>query len=332
VIAVDGLADIALVDVSAIDTLPDPGSLAQRTPDPGERVSLAGHDDGTPLVRSGSIREVRTWEEASFGLILTDIGIPDGSSGGAVLDEDGEIIAITGLSVDGAAVGLASIDVMDRLAATSPSRWPTSTQTASTGREVSANVFDEVAYTFDGEPGTAVELAWEGAVGSVTVIAPDGVIEATEEDLEDGRIALTVERNGLHVVSVLPSVPSTLETRASVPLRVLDEPDDGAEIGGGETVGVADYPGDLDWYALAVPEGAEVTITVSSISIDPAVAVALEDDQATVLSDSDSGGGVLGWDAAVSATATRSGVLLVAVLDEGQFGPGSYIVTVDIDP
>lgn len=330
VIAVDWLADIALVDVSGIDGLPAPGTLVQRTPAPGEKVTLAGHHDGSPLLDDGSVTEIRRWEEAAFGLILTDIVIPEGASGGAILDEAGDIVAITGLSVDGMAVGLASVDVMDRLAATSPARWPTSEQAASTGRELSANVFDEVAYVFDGVPGSIVELAWDEAVGSVTVVAPDGVIEATEEDLEGGRITLTVERSGLHVVSVLPGVASTVETRASVPLRVLEERDDGATIAEGHTVGVADYPGDLDWFALTVPEGADVTVTVSSINIDPAVAVALEDEQSTVLSDSDSGGGVLGWDAAVSATATRPGVLLVAVLDEGQFGPGSYIVTVDI--
>ena len=331
VIAVDWMADIALIDVSSMEDLPDAGTLAGSVPEPGDPVSLAGHDDGEPVVLEGTVTEIRRWSQAAFDLVLTDVDIPEGSSGGAILDASGDVAAITGISIDGAAVGLASADVLDRLAATSPSRWPTSPQTASTGREVSSNVFDEIAYAFDGEPGATVELAWDGAVGSVTVTAPDGVIEATEDDLDGGRIVLTVERPGMHVVSVLPDVPSTVDTRSSVPLRLLAEPEDGLAIRAGRHVGVADYPGDLDWFALAVPEDADVTVTASSTNIDPAVAVAFDDDQSTVLSDSDSAGGVLSWDAAVAVTTTRSGVLLIAVLDEGQFGPGSYVLDIDIE-
>jgi hypothetical protein len=47
------------------------------------------------------------------------------------------------------------------------------------------------------------------------------------------------------------------------------------------------------------------------------------------VSDSDSGGGVIGFDSSVEFTAPEAGSYAVAVFDETGFGPGGYIVRVE---
>ncbi|MDP3985055.1 MAG: hypothetical protein Q8Q52_08655, partial [Acidimicrobiia bacterium] len=44
--------------------------------------------------------------------------------------------------------------------------------------------------------------------------------------------------------------------------------------------------------------------------------------------DSDSGGGVLGYDAEIEFTAPVGGTYIVSVVDESSYGPGGYLIEV----
>ena len=345
----DWMADLALLDVSGLSGLPEPAVLAAGEPGPGSAVYLVGYpadDPGTASVAitAGIVSRTRTWAEAGIAFIQSDALISGGQSGGALVDEQGRVVGISGLSVgDGFALALTTEDLVPRLesirAGTDPDALGLRTPADLTGPpgEESAIPFvlDETVFVFEGSTGDSVtiEVTASGIVNA-DLVGPDGYVESTNPE-PSTRLLLEAELvlDGPYFVVVYPDSEGVDTVRVSgAATRLWTDPDHGRTVEvGSQLAGNGDYPGDLDWFRLELAEGETVTISATSINIDASVFIDLLEpgDASVLVSDSDSGGGVLGYDSVLVFTAPVTGTYAVAVFDETGFGPGGYILAIE---
>jgi hypothetical protein len=346
VIGYDWMADLALLDVSGLTGLPPPALMHTEPVGPGTTVYLIGYpaDDqrsASPAITRGIVSRTRVWEDTGMTFIQSDALISGGQSGGALVDESGRVIGISGLSVgDGFALALASADLEDRVSGLVDGSdiddlGPRSVRDLTAGPISTgsiAHTLDEIVFVFDGLPGEkfTIEISSSSAVNA-DLVGPDGFVEAS--NIEPGTfLMLDVEivLAGPHFVVIYPEDGPTEEvTISGVEVNAWTDPDHGRSVSVGSSVaGNGDYPGDLDWFLLELEAGQTVTIRASSINIDAALLIDLITGGAFA-SDSDSGGGVIGFDSMITYTAPETGSYAVAVFDETGFGPGGYILTVE---
>lgn len=345
VIGVDWSADLALIDVSPIADLPSPATLAPTGYSSGDRVYLIGFpaedpNAPEPAITAGIISRTRTWIDGGLTFIQSDALISGGQSGGALVDESGAIIGITSLEIgEGFALALAAADVASRIEAIDSggdvsgigARWLEDLSLDDQTR-LAAHFLDEIVWRFDASAGDEVTIEVKAqAALSGSIIGPDGFLEAT---LEGGILAFTAELDGPHFVAVVPDAgfDTRIDMVTEVDLTLLGDPDHGLSIGIDELrFGNIDYPGDLDWFAIELNEGDELSIVASSPNADMGLYVGpladLSGDDAR--SDSDSGAGVIGADAELRYIAATSGTHIIGVYDETHFGPGAYALRVD---
>ena len=349
VVGYDWMADLAVLDVSSLSGLPAPVVLDISERQPGEPVYLVGYpadDPGTaePAITSGIVSRTRTWDAGEMTFIQSDALISGGQSGGALVDDQGKVIGISGLSVgEGFALALSAADLETRLTEirTGADRDGLGERTiAALAGEPSSQssvpfILDETVFVFEGHAGEAVLVELAGSAPfNADLVGPDGFVEATTE-FPDTAVVLEADLvlDGPYFVVVYPeNSPLDSVTISGVDTRAWTDPDHGVPVTVGTPVaGNGDYPGDLDWYRLDLTAGQVVTIRVSSVNIDAALLVDILDPASTsaFASDSDSGGGVIGYDAEAVFTAPETATYSVAIFDETGFGPGGYILTVD---
>lgn len=349
VIGYDWMADLALLDVSGVAPLPDPVELNADGFGPGSTVYLVGYpadDSGTavPAITAGIVSRTRTWSEADITFIQSDALISGGQSGGALADEHARVIGISGLSIgDGFALALTASDLMDRLESIRLNSDPhiLGPRAVADLRGPRSNegsipyVLDETVFVFDARAGDFVSIEVTGSAAlNADLVGPDGFVEATSE--EPGNSVLLeadLILDGPYFVVVYPEFEPVDSVRVSgVETDLWNDPDHGnvLEIGT-HMSGNGDYPGDLDWFQLDLEAGQSVTITATSINIDASILIDLlmPGDGSVFVSDSDSGGGVIGYDAVIEFTAPETASYAVAVFDETGFGPGGYVVRVE---
>lgn len=343
VVAVDWVADIALIDVSTIDSLPLPVPLESTRYSPGDTVFLVGiaADDSQfiePSVTEGTISRTSRWHEADITFIESDVLISGGQSGGALVNGSGKVIGVASLELgDGLTLALDVSDVRividSMLQRVDPhgigDRW-LDTLAADTAAIPTAHALDETVFVFDADPGDEISIIVDGAAISGSVIGPDGFLEAT---LIDGALEFTVELSGPHFAAIVPgtAVSEAVEVRASVAVRLLSDPDRAVEVPVG-TVHFAniDYPGDVDWFTIELDAGETITVAASSPNADMAIVLGPATDPTgpEARADSDSGAGVIGADAELRYTAPSTGRYIIAIADETQFGPGAYALRI----
>jgi S1-C subfamily serine protease len=349
VVGYDWMADLALLDVSELSGLPEAAVLATGEHGPGAAVYLIGYpaDDQTtasPAITAGIISRNRTWTEAEISFIQSDALISGGQSGGALVDGDGRVLGISGLSVgDGFALALTARDLIARLDSIRSGSDPDSLGlrtpgdlTGPPGNEASIPyVLDETVFVFQGVAGDSVSIEVAGSgVLNADLVGPDGFVETTNTE-PAVRFVLEAELvlDGPYFVVVYPeSGPIDSVTVSGVDTHLWTDPDHGRTIEvDSRLAGNGDYPGDLDWFRIELEAGETVTISATSINIDASLFVdLLEPGNGSVLvSDSDSGGGVLGYDSLLGFTAPETGTYAIAVFDETGFGPGGYILSVE---
>ena len=89
------IADLALVRTA--EALPDHPELAEADPEPGDAVQVVGYPQGGTLtVTNGRVLATTTdpLNEALGDVMLTDAPVEPGSSGSAVLDEEGRVVGV----------------------------------------------------------------------------------------------------------------------------------------------------------------------------------------------------------------------------------------------
>ncbi len=351
VIGVDLVADLALVDVSVGGSVPSPPTWGDGTALPiGSRVFLVGFpaetdDFPTATISEGILGRFRTWEAADLVYLQTDALIAAGQSGGALVDDQGFVVGISGFSFsEGFALVAEAGAVVDRIAKVRTGEAPLADRAVTVGRgdrEVEATLVhfaDEASYVVHVPAGTPVdvEVSGDGDV-AVQVLAPDGFIEAQSD--EPGEVSEIVSFvtsiDGPHFIAVRSLEPRPVSVRltSSAPLLRQVDPDDAVALATGLTyIGGLDYPGDTDYFTIRLAAGEQVRITVDSPNFDPQVFVDRPDNSGEPLGfDDDSGGGLFGWNASVVFRADDDGLYLVVVSPfEGEIADtaGGYILTV----
>src|SRR5690606_19866771 len=189
------------------------------------------------------------------------------------------------------------------------------------GRSLVPHLLDETVFVFQGATGDSVSIEIEASAAlNADLVGPDGFVEASNAE-PDARVVLEAELvlDGPYFVVVYPElVPLDVVTVTGVDTRLWKDPDHGRRLElGAARAGKGDYPGDLDWFVLDLTAGQTVTLSASSINIDASLLVDLLDpgDASVFVSDSDSGGGVLGYDSVLEFTAPQTASYAVAVFD-----------------
>ena len=163
------------------------------------------------------------------------------------------------------------------------------------------------------------------ANGNVVIYA-----DARLSGVESGSGITKVEAPYFVVVSQYTEGPGIFRVSSDRSLVLYDDPDDGREIAVGHTVaGALDYPTDVDYFVINLSAGESVEISVTSVMVDPLIAVdylgATEDQ---VARDNDSGGGIFGQDSSLDYTAPKTGTYFIVIEDAVGTKVGGYFLTV----
>lgn len=345
VVAVDGLADLAVVDVSGGEGFPPSVALVTDLPPPGTPLRLMGYSverEPTLRITSATAGEIRRWPAAGFDYLEVNAPTLQGQSGGAVVDGEGRLVGIAGLGLQGGpALALSAVQLSQRVAQLEAGgdpaglgpRWLDELLVPAS-EVVLPHPLAEGVFVLDAEKGGPVELVLAGDPVEAVVVAPDGLVEASLADsTRTSTLTFTPQVSAPHFLALIPLLlrEVTVTVHGVEGLQLLQDPDHGVELSPGDAYhGYADYPGDVDWFRLDLEAGESVTINVSSTSMDPALVIDWLQDRPSrlALRDSDSGGGVVGGDAKLRFTAPADGSYLVAVVDETQFGPGGFVLEV----
>jgi S1-C subfamily serine protease len=228
VVGIDATADIAVV--GPIETEVAPVDLTEPTVEKGDDVFLVGYPGETErdpevTISGGIVSRLRTDEVFDLSYVQTDASIGGGQSGGALADDVGRVVGVSGLSIaDDFALALVGSDVraaVDRIVAgegdpywSFPSDDPANAATAGT---ISLRGLADVrSLLYDGSAGTTIEFSVDPA-DSVGVAVTDW---DTGENVYADRAAV----EALMQQSGMTSDPAALEQLVRDEGLVLGEP------------------------------------------------------------------------------------------------------------
>ncbi len=351
VIAWDVMGDLAVLDVAAAGTLPDPAVLGDGESESiGTRLFLIGYPAEVerfpqPTLTSGVLSRFRTWDAIDMTYLQTDAVIAGGQSGGALVSDRGEVIGISGLLfAEGFALAASTPDVLPRIEAALRgesldglgARLLVGAESPVTEAEVElGNLIEEATWLFSPAVGeeVSVEASSPGDV-SLAVVSSDGFIELFVDDSftepEAGSFEVVVAAPHIVAISVATTGQTKATVKSNVPFQVFIDPDHGRSISPGETITAnIDYPTDVDYFLLKLNAGQTVSVEVDSMNFDADLVIDLADNADDPLaSDDDSGGGVMGWDPLVTFTAAETATYIIGVFDQSGVGPAGYFLRV----
>ncbi len=281
VVALDAFSDIAILEIEGRSPLPDPARI-------GEAAAITAADDlfvvGYPspedfgpevVIDTTSLVQVLDWPYSGVRWIETDAPAVGGQSGGALVNDRGEVVAITTFGNRERLYGSWIEDVLDvvrRLEAgelregsgyrpfpRSGGRWDA--QVALDGP------WDQLLYAAWLNAGVTTEIT--AAVPQGDGVAIDGVdIGFGVIDTGIGTAAITWFGTLPGFVAIEAPAAGTVEWSSIHPLSLFRDPDHGRTLVPGEPmVGIFDVPTDRDFYYLDVAEAGrllEVTAAMRS--------------------------------------------------------------------
>ena len=349
VVGWDPMADIAVlgpVNVSAQPlSLSDGESTAL-----GSELLLVGYPAEVdhfpqPTITRGILSRIRQWERLGMTFFQSDAAIAGGQSGGALVNNRGELIGISSLTLSEAGFVLAASsadisyitddlihgrftsDLGDR-------RLPVGRGAFEIDVELS-NYWDTRAFVLDATAGTTLEVVLEG-IGDGWFHVSDSfgsLLEVNDSytGVEQGSVELLID--GVHFLQVemASGDSSDFDLYSSVRLRPLADPDDGETINVGETVaGSFDHFSDWDWFSLSLNEGETVRISTDSFNVDTLLYVDFPKSRSNqIVADDDSGGGLYGTDSELVYRAPVTGEFFIAVTSAVEYDFGGYYLSVD---
>ena len=351
VVGWDALTDLAVlgpVDIPAAPAeLADGEDLA-----PGSELYLVGYPAETevypePTISRGILSRFREWEWFGMTYLQTDAAIAGGQSGGALVNNLGQVVGISTFSFSEAGYGLATsilddIPIIEELimwgwdsAEPSRRRLPTGEGDFGYTLEMPSEL---ITFTFtfvlDGEAGMALQLELDGPGDGAFAVAGSGglIVEVDEGVTGSEYVELELSVDGPHFVTVgmTSEEPQAFELSSNVPLRHLPDPDDEESIQVWETLtGNIDHHLDSDRFWLRLEEGESVMIFVESVSIDTSVAVGFPGLPETSAFDDDGAGGTFGTDSVLYYRALQAGSYFILVSDAVVPGSvGGYLLGV----
>ncbi len=349
VIGWDALSDLAVI--GPVDTSVAPAELADGEDlAPGSELYLIGYPAETeaypePTMSRGVLSRFREWEWFGMTYLQTDASIAGGQSGGALVNDRGQVVGISTFSFSEAEYALAtSISddflIIDELIlwgwdSAEPSRRRLPTGEGDFGYTVTIpNQWTAFSFVLDGEAGMALQIGLDGpGDGGFIVVGPGGLIGSVDDRVTGAEyVELELTVDGLHfvIVGMSSAGPQVFQLSSNVPLRHLPDPDDEETIQVWETVtGNVDHPFDPDSFWLRLEEGESVAVFAESMSIDTRVAIGFPGLRDTMAQDDDSGGGIFGTDSVVFYRALQSGRHFILVSDATNASVGGYLLGVE---
>ncbi|MEN8233299.1 MAG: serine protease [Actinomycetota bacterium] len=350
VIGWDPFGDLALIDVSGADRLPEAVKTGDGESIPfGRPVYLVGYPGESeaypqPTITQGILSRTREWEAGEWTFLQTDTTVTGGQSGGALVDEHGSVIGITNFSLleeFGLSGSLA--DAAETIAGMKAGedvgglgdRLPPIERGADMHRLQFDNVWHDYVFVFEAPLYSNVSFTVESDEDlQLTFATIDGFEIAIADDSLDGEetIEELITYRGPHILRIDNYTGAASgRLRSSEDLTEWPDSDDGRHLTRDATiVGNIDYPGDFDWHLIELGKGQAVTIDVDSIAFDPVLMIDGPEGLGRLRAlDDDSGGGLFGTNPKIVFTAREAGTFFVIVADSGSTGPGAYSLTVD---
>ena len=342
------LAVLGPVNVSA-----PPLSLADgESMTPGSSLFLVGYPAETEQfpeasITQGILSRFREWDTLGITLLQTDAAISGGQSGGALVNDFGEVVGISTWIFSDADFAVATSATDDALIVESliqdseanewsDRRFPAASGSSTFDIEL-AGIWDTRAFAFTGEAGSIVQAQIDGpGDGVLWVPSPYGpILEVNESDtgLEHGSVELLDD--GIHylVVAMESPDPSAFALNSSIELTLFDDPDDGRTIYAGQMVGgVIDYYSDWDWSFIDLDEGDTVVVWTDAIATDTVITIGLASgDYSQFVYDDDSGSSLFGGstNAELIYAAPTSGRYVILVQDAVDAAGGAYFLGVE---
>ena len=349
VIGWDSLSDLAVL--GPVETPVAPSELADGEDLAlGSELYLVGYPAETeispePTISRGILSRFREWEWFGMTYFQTDASIAGGQSGGALVNDRGQVVGISTFRFSEAGFGLATSITDDIAIIEDLILWGWDTADPARRRlEIGDVAFDYTLempngltfFTFllDGEAGMMLQLELDGSGdGAFAVSRTGGLIVEVDAGITGTEyVELELGTDGPHFVTVGTSSegPQVFELSSNVPLGHLLDPDDGESIQVWEALtGNVDHPYDADVFWLRLEEGESVAVFVESISIDTHVVVGLLGALDSIASDNDGAGGAFGTDSALFYRALQSGSYFIFV--SNAIGPsvGGYLLGVE---
>ena len=366
VLGVDFHADVALV--GPLDTARRALPIIGAVPDADRDLFLAGYpgdvDDGggpEPVIARGALARSRRLAEHGFTYLEADTVIADGESGAAVVDADGRVLGISGLSTDDgeSTVALSGTDILGSMArirdgevpayrplpegpgVTSttlefPSEehvWPLIMRTGTRARTVRLTTPAET------RPGVLVtdlygdDLVFlnQEAVDSIEAESGEPVGVEPDAPVAPGVFEFELPARSYARIELRTLLPegTRMPVESTVPFNVVEDLDNDQQIRIGESVrGVLDPLEVSDTYLLELRAGQTVEIFAGSAYGDVALDVrAPGQSVADALGVDDSDIGLSGLDAKVRYDAGTSGTYRIAVVS-ALWSPMGYVLRV----
>ncbi len=349
VMSKDVLADLAIL--GPVETSARGLRLADGENLPiGTETYLIGYPGETeafpqPTITRGLISRVREWEPAGITYFQTDATIGFGQSGGALVNDFGMVIGISGLiNYDGNfAIVASSADISPRVddlilggeALTADRGIP-----FNLGRfrvEDSLRTYwSQGAYVINEPAGTRVDVELISNTDSGLSIRDlyGWELLSVNESVGDTEMGSFVTEYGspyFLIAWVDSEVSTDLSLTSNQRLIAVQDPDDGAvldlEI---PYYGNIDFPGDIDYLHVNLRQGERVSIGASSTLLDMYLTIDFigAEDQEVVVDDN-SGLGFFGADAKVVFEAPFTGSYFVVVQDPDGYAPGGYLLSME---
>jgi hypothetical protein len=354
VVGVDLVADLAVVGPVEVDRTPlvldDAGEL-----DSGDDLFLVGYPgdqrEQEATVSRGVLSRRRQAPEWDLEFLQSDNTIGGGQSGGALVDDRGRVVGISGMrDGDGFALSLAATDVTERVAAildgSGSEGWRPVPDLLDTDHELDVDEFalPRQYYLGVGDEDRTIEVAVEGAEPEVAVSQPGSIafpfaanqrsfdIDDSWWDLEDAEVlreageatwAFDLDAGEDVVISVSSLVEGDLALRVSEPVgKVAVQPQQRILRLGEPVRATVGYLDDWIEFPVELVRGREVEIAVRSATGDLAWDLQPDlsfptwdgiDTEAMGASADDGGGGLFDLDAVDTYEVPESGRYLLTV-------------------
>ena len=343
VVASDFLLDLAIVgpiDVAA--TIVDLESEIDI--EIGEEVFLIGYPAETdeypvPTISKGILSRVRNWDSLGVTYYQTDASIAGGQSGGVLVSGHGEVLGISGIAFEANSFALS---ISGRDAARRVEALVSESDPDGIGRRplTSTGAYREMVVILDSYWSTSTFFLEQPQNDPISIVA------SSEEDVllyivdAYGEIIVTADEYGPGEDESVEAIPyttlryvqvevgseygATANVESSMPMTLIDDPDDGVALEPGTIYsGNLDYPYDYDYFPITLVSGERIAILVESIMIDSYLQIDRRGESAT-LEDDDSGRGILGLDSFMVFEANDSGEHLIVISDASGFESGGY--------
>ena len=357
VIAHDYVADIAVLGPIEIDTpavdLSDGEEMV-----PGSDLFLIGYPAEyepfpRPSITKGILNRLRQWDTYELTMLQTDAAIAGGQSGGALVNQRGQVVGISTwlYSEAGFAVASSASDIADivegliRSATLPESDGFRGISTLDGEFEFEVDPVTPQAFTFTGTAGMPVTVTLAGTANGILSISNSLLLLAEADQTATGEETLFFEvpEDGIYFVVAYSwgndAGDYSFDLISSVPLQPYEDPDDGAHdfdidgwnVGSRTTVfGLFDYYSDIDEYTILLNEGEVYSVSAESVFADTEISIFSPERES--FTDDDSGpvtalGNI--FNALVEFTAPTTGEYIVWVSEALDRSGDGYALTVE---